>query len=225
MKAPQRFTAGALQATLILMQAFFDGLLHASPLLVACVVFALVFTEDALFVGFVIPGETAAVVGGVVAGKAGLPLAAMIAVVVSAAILGDTVGYEIGKHLGPRLISHKVFDRKRPQLEKAQDFLKRRGGPAVFLGRFTAFFRAVMPALAGLSGMPYRRFALWNITGGVLWGSLFVTLGFLAGNLYDEVARTAGTTAAVVVASVAAGALVIWRIRRHRHAAAADKKH
>lgn len=204
------------------MQAFFDGLLNASPLLVTCVVFALVFAEDALFIGFVIPGETAAVVGGVIAGKGGIPLAVMIAVVVSAAVLGDTVGYEIGKHLGPRLISRKIFDRKRPQLEKAQEFLQRRGGPAVFLGRFTAFFRAVMPALAGLSGMPYRRFALWNITGGVLWGSLFVTLGYLAGNLDDEVARTAGSAAAVVVAAVAVGVLVIWRIRRHRQATAAD---
>lgn len=71
-----------------------------------------------------------------------------------------------------------------------------------------------MPALAGLSGMPYRRFALWNITGGVLWGSLFVTLGYLAGNLYDEVARTAGSAAAVVVAAVAVAVLVTWRIRR-----------
>jgi membrane-associated protein len=201
------------------MQAFFDGLLNASPLLVACVVFALVFAEDALFIGFVIPGETAAVVGGVIAGKGGIPLAVMIAVVVSAAVLGDTVGYEIGKHLGPRLISGKIFDRRRAQLEKAEEFLQRRGGPAVFLGRFTAFFRAVMPALAGLSGMPYRRFALWNITGGVLWGSLFVTLGFLAGDLYDEVARTAGSAAAVVVGAVAVAVLVIWRVRRHRAAA------
>jgi membrane-associated protein len=201
------------------MQAFFDGLLNASPLLVACVVFSLVFAEDALFIGFVIPGETAAVVGGVIAGKGGVPLPVMIAVVVSAAILGDTVGYEIGKHLGPRLISRKIFARKRPQLEKARKFLKTRGGPAIFLGRFTAFFRAVMPALAGLSGMPYRRFALWNITGGVLWGSLFVTLGFLAGDLYDEVARTAGSAAAVVVAAVAVAVLVIWQIRRHRAAA------
>ncbi|MDT9156036.1 DedA family protein, partial [Escherichia coli] len=82
---------------------------------------------------------------GVIAGKGSIPLAAMIAVVVSAAILGDTVGYEIGKHLGPRLMSLKIFDRKRHQLEKAQEFLKWRGGPAIFLGRFTAFFRAVMP--------------------------------------------------------------------------------
>ena len=200
------------------MQAFFDGLLNTSPLLVACVVFALVFAEDALFIGFVIPGETAAVVGGVIVGKGGIPLAVMIAVVVSAAILGDTVGYEIGKHLGPRLISGKIFDRRRARLEKAEEFLQRRGGPAVFLGRFTAFFRAVMPALAGLSGMPYRRFALWNITGGVLWGSLFVTLGFLAGDLYDEVARTAGSAAAVVVGVVAVAVLVIWRVRGHRAA-------
>jgi membrane-associated protein len=198
------------------MQDFFDGLLNASPLLVACVVFALVFAEDALFIGFVIPGETAAVVGGVIAGKGGIPLEVMIAVVVSAAVLGDTVGYEIGKHLGPRLISRRIFDGKRPQLAKAQEFLQRRGGPAVFLGRFTAFFRAVMPALAGLSGMPYRRFALWNITGGVLWGTLFVTLGYVAGNLYEQMAHAVGAAATIVALAVAAAALVFWRIRRNR---------
>jgi membrane-associated protein len=216
---PEGLTPAPGTATLFLMQAFFDGLLNASPLLVACVVFALVFAEDALFVGFVIPGETAAVVGGVIAGKGGIPLGVMIAVVVSAAILGDTVGYEIGKHLGPRLMKMRLLERKRPQLEKAREYLRRRGGPAVLLGRFTAFFRAVMPALAGLSGMPYRRFALWNITGGTLWGTLFVTLGYAAGNLYEEVARTAGSAAAVVAVSVAVAVLVIWRIRRHRSAA------
>lgn len=197
------------------MQAFFDGLLNASPVLVACVVFALVFAEDAFFIGFVIPGETAAVVGGVISGRDGIPLVVMIAVVVSAAILGDTVGYEIGKHLGPRLIRLRLLDRKRAQLNSAREFLRRKGGPAVLFGRFTAFFRAVMPALAGLSAMPYRRFALWNITGGVLWGTAFVCLGFAAGNLYEQMARTVGSAATVVAVAVAAAVLVIWRIRRH----------
>jgi membrane protein DedA with SNARE-associated domain len=72
--------------------------------------------------------------------------------------------------------------------------------------------------------MPYRRFALWNITGGVLWGSLFVTLGFLAGDLYDEVARTAGGAAAVVVAAAAVTLLVVWKIRRHRAAKPAPSR-
>lgn len=201
------------------MQSLFDGLLNASPLVVMCIVFALVFAEDALFIGFVIPGETAAVVGGVFASRGDLPLWGMILIVISAAILGDTVGYEIGKHLGPWVMGLKILDKRRAQLQKAEDFLARRGGLAVFLGRFTAFFRAVMPALAGLSRMPYRRFAIWNFTGGIFWGGLFVTLGFIAGNSYEELARTVGRGAALVVAAVVVVILVVWQIRKHRGAA------
>jgi len=201
------------------MQSLFDGLLHASPLVVICIVFALVFAEDALFIGFVIPGETAAVVGGVFASRGDLPLWGMILVVISAAILGDTVGYEIGKHLGPRIMALKLLDKRRAQLQKAEDFLARRGGLAVFLGRFTAFFRAVMPALAGLSRMPYRRFAIWNFTGGIIWGALFVTLGFVAGNSYEELAHAVGRGAAVVVGAVVVVILAVWQIRKHRAAA------
>ncbi|MGZ4660454.1 MAG: DedA family protein, partial [Arthrobacter sp.] len=113
------------------------------------------------------------------------------------------------------LIRLRLLDRKRSQLNSAREFLRRKGGPAVLFGRFTAFFRAVMPALAGLSAMPYRRFALWNITGGVLWGTAFVCLGFAAGNLYEQMARTVGSAATVVAVAVAAAVLVIWRIRRH----------
>ncbi|WP_347109217.1 DedA family protein [Paenarthrobacter sp. S56] len=198
------------------MQSLFDGLLHASPLVVVSVVFALVFAEDALFVGFVIPGETAAVISGVFASQSGFPLWVMILVVMAAAILGDTVGYEIGKHLGPRIMRMKILDKRRARLQKAEDFLARRGGLAVFLGRFTAFFRAVMPALAGFSQMPYRRFATWNFAGGIVWGGLFVTLGFLAGNSYEEVARTFGRGAALVVAGIAVVLLLAWQIRKHR---------
>jgi membrane protein DedA with SNARE-associated domain len=201
------------------MQSLFDGLLHASPLVVICIVFALVFAEDALFIGFVIPGETAAVVGGVFASRGDLPLWGMILVVISAAILGDTVGYEIGKHLGPRIMALKLLDKRRAQLQKAEDFLARRGGLAVFLGRFTAFFRAVMPALAGISRMPYRRFAIWNFTGGIIWGALFVTLGFIAGNSYEELAHTVGRGAAVVVGVVVVVILGVWQVRKHRTAA------
>ncbi|MFH5879566.1 DedA family protein [Arthrobacter sp. NA-172] len=198
------------------MQALLDGLLNTSPLVIACIVFALVFAEDAIFVGFVIPGETAAVVGGVIASRGLFPWWVMILIVVTAAITGDTVGYEIGKHFGPRVMALKILDKRRAQLQKAEDFLKDKGGLAVFLGRFTAFFRAVMPALAGLSQMPYRRFAFWNFSGGIVWGALFVSLGFVAGNSYEQVARTVGRGAAAVVAVVVVAIVVVWQVRKHR---------
>jgi membrane-associated protein len=176
-------------------------------------IFCLVFAEDALFVGFVIPGETAAVLGGVVASRGEVQLPVMMTVAVVAAVLGDTVGYEVGKHLGPRLVKSKAMTRHKKRIKKAQDFLRRRGGWAVFLGRFVAFFRAVMPALAGTSRMPYARFLLFNAAGGLTWGIGFVLLGYFAGNSYAAVAKAAGRDIAVVVAAVAVAALVARRLR------------
>ncbi|WP_211878456.1 DedA family protein [Pseudarthrobacter albicanus] len=198
------------------MGGFVDGILNVTPALALTLVGLLVFAEDALFVGFVIPGETAAVLGGVVASRGHVALWTMMALVVLAATIGDTVGYEIGKHFGPRVLNLKVMDKRRAKLEKAQDFLRRRGGSAVFLGRFIAFFRAVMPALAGTSRMPYPRFLAFNAAGGLVWGVGFVLLGFLAGNSYEAVAKIAGRDVTVIIALVAVAALIIWRVRKAR---------
>lgn len=198
------------------MTGFIDGLMNVSPLVAYIAVFCLVFAEDALFIGFVIPGETAAVLGGVVASRGEVQLGAMMALVVAAAIVGDSVGYEVGKHLGSRILKTRALARHSEKLQNAQDLLRRRGGSAVFLGRFTAFFRAVMPALAGTSRMPYGRFLAYNAAGAVVWGIGFVLLGFLAGNSYEAVAQAAGRDIAVVIAAVAVVALVAWHFRSRR---------
>lgn len=198
------------------MTGLVDHLLNVAPLYVFLTVGLLVFVEDALFVGFVVPGETAAVVGGVYASRGEASVVWMCVVVVVAAIVGDSVGYEVGKKFGPRLLAMKMLDQRRDKLAGAQDFLARRGGAAVFLGRFVAFFRAVMPALVGMSKMPYRRFLPWNAVGGLVWGTAFVLLGFFAGNSYQAVASKVGTGLAIGVTVVVVLAIVVWRVRRER---------
>jgi membrane-associated protein len=193
-----------------------DRLLAVHGPLLYVLVGAVVFVEDALFVGFVVPGETAAVLGGVAASLGGASLPVMMATVVAAAIVGDSVGYEVGRRLGPRLTESRMLRGRRERLERAQDFLARRGGAAVFLGRFVAFFRAVMPALAGTAGMRYPRFLAYNAAGGIVWGVGFVLLGDLAGNSYAAIERTVGRGLAIGVAVVVVVALVVWRVRRHR---------
>jgi membrane protein DedA with SNARE-associated domain len=198
------------------MTNFLDGILSAPTWAILLVVGAVVFAEDALFVGFVIPGETAAILGGVAASQGHAPLAAVLAVVIAAAIVGDSVGYEVGKHFGPRLLDLKIFAKRRDRLHDAQDFLARRGGVAVFLGRWVAFFRAVMPALAGTAQMPYRRFLAFNAAGGIVWGAVVVTLGYLAGNSYARIEKTVGRTAALVVLGLVVVGVIAWRVREHR---------
>jgi membrane protein DedA with SNARE-associated domain len=198
------------------MTSLIDHTLAVPGVLVYVLVGLLVFAEDALFVGFVIPGETAAVLGGVDASRGHVALWLIIITVVAAAIVGDTVGYEIGRHVGPWVLRARIFQRHRRRLQDTRDFLARRGGSAVFLGRFVAFFRAVMPALAGTAQMRYRRFLVYNAAGGLIWGTGFVLLGYLAGNSYAAVEKTVGRGAALAVLALVLLALLIWRMRRHR---------
>lgn len=192
------------------MSAFLDPVLHFSPVWLLVVCTALVFLEDAIFVGFVLPGETAAVIAGVSTALGHLSLPLVILCVVLAAIVGDSVGYEVGKRwFGPALLRFRFLQRHQDRITKAQDYLRAKGGLAVFLGRFTAFFRAMMPALAGASHMPYRRFLAWNALGGIVWGTAFVLLGNLAGASYHHVEKYVGrgfAGAAVVVVVV----LLAW---------------
>lgn len=198
------------------MAGLVERILSVPELLVYGIVGLLVFAEDALFVGFVIPGETAAVLGGVDASRGHVSLSLMLAVVVVAAVVGDSVGYEVGRRAGPRILRARVLRRHRQRLEAAQALLARRGGSAVLLGRFFAFFRAVMPALAGSARMPYRRFLAFNVAGGVIWGTGFVLLGFLAGNSYVTVEKTVGRGAAALVVVLVLVALLGWRLRSRR---------
>lgn len=198
------------------MSGILDQILGAPPWLVLGIVGFIVFVEDALFVGFIIPGETAAILGGVAANRGHVPLAAVIVVVIVAAVTGDSVGYEVGKHVGPRILAWRILDRHRRRLQDAQAFLVRRGGTAVFLGRWTAFFRAVMPALAGTARMPYPKFLAFNAAGGILWGGAVVIAGYLAGASYAQVEKTVGRAGALVVLAIALLALLIWHIRKHR---------
>jgi len=175
---------------------------------------ALVFGEAAVFAGFVLPGETAVVLGGVLAYRGEVSLSLLLTVVIAAAIIGDSVGYEVGRRYGDRLLDIRPLRRHQTRLDSARRFLSQRGAYAVFLGRWTAFLRAMMPGLAGVSRMRYPRFLAFNALGGVAWGTTFVLVGYLAGDSYARVERIAGSTAAGVTVVVLLVALAVWQHRR-----------
>jgi membrane-associated protein len=193
-----------------------DGLLGVPGWVVLVVVALVVFAEDALFVGFVLPGETVAVLGGVSAKLGHVSLGGVLAVVIGAAIVGDTVGYEVGRYLGPRVLEHRLLHARRERLVAAQSFLARRGGSAVFLGRWVAFFRAVMPALAGTARMPYGKFLAFNAAGGLVWGAVVVLLGYAAGASYKTIEKYLGQDTALAAVGLIVVALVVWGVRRRR---------
>lgn len=174
------------------------------------VVGLLTLLEASAFVGLVIPGETALLVGGFLAYQGRASLALMMAVGAVGAVIGDSVGYEIGRHLGPRL-RHSRLGRwvGESRWKRAEEYLAAKGGRAVFFGRFVGVLRAMVPTIAGLSRMPYRTFLPWNAAGGLVWAPGFVLLGYLAGGSYHQVSRWVGRASALLlVVAVVVVALV-----------------
>jgi membrane-associated protein len=198
-----------------IISSIVDEILKLHGLAAYGLVGGLAFAEAALFVGFVLPGETAVLLGGVLANQHRVSLPVMIAVAVLAAIIGDSVGYEVGRHFGTRLLSSRIFERRRRGLERGQQALRQKGGRAVFLARFTAFLRAVMPGLAGASRMPYRRFLAFNAAGGLTWAAGFTLLGYLVGASYHTAENIAGRAGEVILAVVVL-AVIVFVIRRRR---------
>ena len=198
------------------MSALTHWLEHLSGPVVYVVVVGLVFAEDAFFLGFVLPGETAVIVGGVLARQGVVELVWLAVAVVLAAIAGDGVGYALGRRLGPPVLHSRLLRRHAHGADRARDLIRRRGPAAVFIGRFVALFRSLVPALAGASNMPYRRFFLYNALGGLVWGVGNAVLGYALGAAYQRAEGLIGKTLALVVAALALVALVVWRVRRHR---------
>ena len=200
--------------------------IHSLPsALVYALVALLVFGEAALFVGFVLPGETTVLVAGVVASQGGINIVVLCVLVVVAAIVGDSVGYAVGHHFGDRLLSLRVLQRHREELDAAIAGMQRRGPIYVFLGRFTAFLRAVMPGLAGISRMHYRRFLVANALGALVWGVAFCLFGYYGGSQLSKIEKYSNWASIALVALlivVLVGTHYIRRIARRRRQASHD---
>jgi membrane-associated protein len=198
-----------------------DGILHLPPPLVLALVFLFPAIEASVFVGVLVPGEIGIVLGGVLANQHKLPLAAVLIAAVAGAIIGDSIGYWVGKRYGEwilRRIPNRILDDEK--IERAEGTVRRYGGRAVFVGRFTAALRALVPGTAGMSGVHYGKFLVWNVAGGSVWAVGYVLIGYLAGSQYQRIEKYAnyiGLGLLVVIAAV----LIV----RHRRAKAKSPTH
>lgn len=191
--------------------------LHRLPSIWVYVLVALlVFGETALFVGFILPGETTVIVAGVIASQGSINIGVLCALVVVAAILGDSVGYFLGHHYGERLLKIKLLRGHRDELDGALAGMQRRGPLYVFFGRFAAFLRAVMPGLAGISGMPYRRFFFANALGGLVWGLAFSLFGYFGGSQLPKIEKYSGWVSIAIVVGIVVTVVGFDLLRRAR---------
>lgn len=161
----------------------------------------LVAGETAVIFGLVAPAEATLLLVGFLAYAGTLRLGPAIVVMIAAALLGDALAFRAGRRYGPRLRAGKWGQRVGDERwAKADSLLDRRGGRAIFIARWLAFVRTLMPRLAGAGGMPYRRFAPWNAAGVITWVGGSVVVGYLAGTSYETVSRYLGkATGAVLV--------------------------
>jgi membrane-associated protein len=176
---------------------------------------ALVFAEAGILIGFVFPGETAVILGGVAASRGHIEIAALIVVVVVCAVAGDSVGYLVGQRWGRRLLGVRLLRRRQRTFDAVLGQLNRRGAIAVFVARFTAFLRAVVPGLAGMSSMPYRVFLPANAAGGVVWGTAYCLLGYVVGSAYTKLEHDSAIASDVLLGLIVA-AFVVLAVRRRR---------
>ena len=203
------------------MSKVVDAVLSLSGLPAYGLVALLAAGEAAAFVGLFLPGEAALLLGGVLASQGRVSLPVMIAVAVVAAIIGDSIGYEVGRRGGPALKRSRLGRVVGPERwAKGEAFLERRGGPAVFFGRWVGLLRALVPSLAGMGRMAYPRFLLWNALGGLTWASTVVLVGYAAGAQYKRVEQVFGRASLLVglAVLVLGGAVVLARSIAHNPA-------
>jgi len=163
------------------------------------------------------PGETALVLAAVLASQGKLQIWLVILIGVSSAILGDNLGYLLGRHFGRDLLEAPgPFRERRIQVIDAGDrFFERHGPKAVFLARWIALVRFAAAWLAGINGMRFRQFFFWNALGGITWGVTYGLVGYFAGSAAAEAISTFGIYAFIAL-GLAFVAYVYWHLRRRR---------
>lgn len=182
--------------------------------------FAIIFAETGLVVLPFLPGDSLLFIAGTVVASASLNVHVLVALLIVAAILGDSLNYSIGRYLGP-----KVFDRpdsrwiKQDYLRRTQAFYDKYGAVTIIIGRFIPIIRTFAPFLAGVAEMRYRQFLAYNVIGGVLWVASLVYAGYIFGNIPWVKQNLTLIVVGIVAISLAPAIATFaseWRARRAR---------
>ncbi|WP_347405096.1 DedA family protein [Micromonospora sp. WMMD1082] len=192
------------------MHDLLNSLQNLPPSLIYLVAALVVAAETALIIGLVAPAEATLLLVGFLTYTGTLRLGPALLVMIIAAVAGDAVAFRAGRRYGPRLRASRWGARVGPhRWARADAMLVRMGGRGVLTARWVAFVRTLVPRLAGASGMPYRRFAPWNLAGVITWAGSSVLVGHLAGESYETVSRLLGRATGAVLVLVAALVAVV----------------
>jgi membrane-associated protein len=182
------------------------------------VLVAIVFTETGLLIGFFLPGDSLLITAGLVAATGALDIWWLNALLIVAAIAGDSVGYAIGARIGPRLFTRQESLLFNPRhVQRTREFYARHGAKTIVIARFVPIIRTFAPVVAGVGQMEYRRFLLYNVAGGVGWVVSMTWAGYLLGQTVPNIGDHIHVVVAVVIVlSLVPIGIELWRERRHR---------
>jgi membrane-associated protein len=160
----------------------------------------IVFVETGLMVGFFLPGDSLLVTAGLFAAKGDLNIFYLNVLLIACAIAGDATGYYIGRTLGPALFRREdsLFFKKK-HLIATHDFYERHGGKTIIIARFVPVIRTFAPVVAGIANMPYRRFAAFNIVGGIGWVVSMTMIGYSLIKLFPDIEKHIHIVIVVVI--------------------------
>lgn len=175
------------------MEALINLVFQLDNAVIYTIIALLVCAEAAAFIGLFVPGELSLLAGGALAATGRLSVATLVVVGIIAAVVGDIIGYELGRKVGTRMLTWEpVRRRTQHQLPGMTGYLATRGSWVVIIGRWTSIMRAIVPALAGMTRMPFGKFLVANVIGGVTWVTAVSFAGFLAGASYRQVDHLLG---------------------------------
>lgn len=185
----------------------------------APLVCAIVFIETGFFVGFFLPGDSLLVTAGILAAAHKIPLMYLLFPVMLCAIAGDQIGYWIGRTAGPAIYRKEdSFLFRRSHLQRAHDFYEKYGGRAVILARFVPIIRTFCPPVAGAAKMPYSRYLIFDIFGGIFWVGTMILGSYFLGSLIPNIAqRIHYVIAVVILLSILPVIITLIRSRRASH--------
>lgn len=181
------------------------------------ILFAIVFCETGLVVLPFLPGDSMLFAAGAIAAVGQMNIGALIGLLIVAAMLGDFVNFEIGKHFGQKLFSNpnsKIF--KQSYLQKTHDYFEKYGGRTIIIARFIPIVRTFAPFVGGMGNMKYSEFVRYNIIGAVLWVTFFSLLGYFFGSLPFVKQHFSWIMIAIIVISVVPMIVEIIRHRRDK---------
>jgi membrane-associated protein len=182
------------------------------------ILFLIVFAETGLVVTPFLPGDSLLFAAGTFAALGSLDVWLVVALLIGAAILGDTVNYWVGAWIGPRAFSGNVRFLRKDYLDRTHAFYEKHGGKTIILARFVPIIRTFAPFVAGVGAMSYPKFITYNIVGAVLWVGLFVPAGYFFGNIPAVRENFTVVILAIIAISVVPIALEAIRARRSRPA-------